>query len=87
VNATLTEAAYLAERAASHAARMNVHAGVHASTCKCGRRPTYCTRCDRDVESWSLTFFRGDFLCGDCLEETGADQVIADQDAAALAAQ
>ncbi len=83
VNAATAEHAFLAARAATHAARLNVHPSRHASGCSCGRRPAYCTRCDRDVESWSLTFFDGAWFCGDCLEETGIQQIAESEEEAA----
>lgn len=86
-NAPLTETEFLAASAKAHAERLNVHPSVHASTCSCGRRPKWCSRCDRDVESWSLTFFDGAFFCGSCLEDTGIDQIIAESDDSAIAAQ
>jgi hypothetical protein len=60
------ETAFLAASAAAHASRLNVDRAAHSAFCGCGRRPTFCARCDRDVDSFDLVFAGSDFRCEDC---------------------
>lgn len=61
--------AFLRAKREACAARSGESLDVHGH-CDCGRAPTWCTHCDRDVETSSdLTFVDGDFLCAFCVED------------------
>ena len=73
---TDSEFAFLAARIAACVARRgNTHVASH---CGCHRRPTWCSRCQRDDFEFPETTLSyvgdGHWFCADCVDATADDQ-------------
>lgn len=79
------ETAFLTARATAHATARDVDVATHRAHCDCGSRPTWCDRCDVDVESPdTLVFTPGSkFICRDCADELFGEDAFNDRPALA----